>query len=217
MPGQTQTEIAVFTHFAFAIQLSLGIVFLVSVLPKLYQPLAFVRSVVDYKILPVQMASGFAMALLPLEALLAVAFLTGWMTDLALPLAIGMLIIFLIAVGINVRRGREIPCGCFGNTSERISRRTLTRLLMLIFMVLILLVYRSIRNAPLPGLVLLPTDVALASMFTYLLQTIFLAAFLLLLGAWILSLPELIGLASNFGKREPLSAGTKAENRANSI
>lgn len=76
-----QIEISVLAHFALASQLGLGIVFLLSALPKLRRPLAFARSVVEYEILPAKVAYVFGLALIPLEAFLAIACLTGWLTD----------------------------------------------------------------------------------------------------------------------------------------
>src|SRR5688572_2451657 len=112
MSDRMQTVI--FFHLAFASQIALGIVFLLSVLPKLRAPFTFAESVVEYKILPAKAAYMFALILIPAEALLAISFLTGWLTSITLPLATVMLIAFLVAVGINLRRGRRISCGCFG-------------------------------------------------------------------------------------------------------
>ncbi len=118
-------EVSVLSHIALAAQFGLGIVFLLSALPKLRRPLPFAHSVVEYRILPAGVAYVFGLALIPLEIFLTLAFLTGWLTDVALPVATLMLIAFLVAVGVNLRRGRQIPCGCFGNVSELISPRTL--------------------------------------------------------------------------------------------
>jgi hypothetical protein len=188
MPGQAET--AVLPHLAFALELSLGIVFLLSALPKFRQPLAFAQGVVGYKILPAGVARVFALALIPLEAFLALTFLTGWLTGIALLLAMITLLAFLFGVGINLRRGRRIPCGCFGETSEPISLRTLARLFMLLAAVLLLATYRT-TGEPWPGLGLLVTNASAASALVYLLHTVSLAASLVLLGAWLLSLPEL--------------------------
>lgn len=184
-------EISVLSYFTLAFQLSLGIVFLLSFLPKLRRPFAFAASVVEYKILPTQVAYVFGFALIPLEAFLAIAFLTGWWTDIALPLAAVLLSIFLIAVAINLRRGRSIPCGCLGNTSELISSRTLARLLLLLIVVMFLTAFRSISSSSLPILARMMVDL---STLIYVIQTVFLSIFLILLSAWILNLPELISL-----------------------
>lgn len=177
MPGQTATT--VWLQVAVASQISLGIVFLLSVLPKLRRPLAFARSVIGYEILPDKAASAFALILIPVEAFLAVAFLTGWLTDIALPLAAVMLLMFLVAVGMNLRRDRRVPCGCFGDASERISPRTLARLLLLLIVVLLLIAFKAV-NASWPDL---GAMIAGAAARTDLLPTVCLAAFLILAAA----------------------------------
>ena len=187
-------EISVLSYFALTFQFSLGVVFLLSSLPKLRQPLTFVGSVVEYKILPSQVARVLALALIPLEAFLAVAFLTGWWTEIALPLSMVLLSLFLIAVSINLRRGRSVQCGCFGNTNELISPRTLARLLMLLTVAMFLTVFQSRSSSSLlPILTGITMDVSALIDF---IQIVFLSAFLILLSAWILNLPELISLSS---------------------
>src|SRR5574341_510058 len=197
-------EISVLSYFALALQFSLGIVFLLSALPKLREPLAFVGGVVEYKILPAQVARVFALALIPLEAFLAVAFLTGLWTEIALPLSTVLLSLFLIAVAINLRRGRSVQCGCFGNTGELISPRTLARLLLLLIVVTFLTAFRSRSSSSLPVLARMTADMSTLIDFN---QIVFLSAFLILLSAWILNLPELISL-SGYLRRSQLSAKT---------
>ena len=203
-------EISVLSYFALAFQFSLGIVFLLSSLPKLRRPLAFAGSVVEYKILPAQVARVFALALIPLEAFLAVAFLTGWWTEIALPLAAVLLSLFLIAVAINLRRGRSVQCGCFGNTSELISPRTLARLFMLLIVAMFLTVFQSRSSSSLlPVLTGMTADVSILTLIDFI-QIVFLSIFLILLSAWILNLPELISLGG-YLRRSQLSAKTATD------
>jgi hypothetical protein len=121
-----------------------------------------------------------------IECFLAFAFLTGWMTPAALLLAAATLLAFAAAVAINLRRGRRIPCGCFGGESERISGRSLVRLSMLLAAVLLLAVVPASRvtvtTLPENGL----------SALAYLVEAGSVALFLVLAGAWLLSLPELV-------------------------
>jgi Methylamine utilisation protein MauE len=194
-------------HFGFASQLSLGIVFLLSVWPKLRQPFGFMQSVIEYKILPAKVAQVFGLLLIPLEAFLVFAFLTGFLTDIALSLATLLLSAFLVAVGINLRRGRKIACACFGNASEQISLRTLVRLLLLLTITILLLAFRSMGVTQVPTLGMMIVD---ASAFIYLLLTTLLAVFLIQLAAWILSLPELVFLVHNLGRNQPLASTRKA-------
>lgn len=184
--------VAVFTQLAVAARLGLGFVFLLSALPKLRRPLVFVRSVIAYDVLPGSVARVFALALIPLEVFLALAFLTGWQSAVALPLGAAVLLAFLIAVGLNLRWGRRISCGCFGEMSEEISLRTLARLLILLATVVLLIAVTSAGEPPMPLPGALAGDQpALAS----LVDTVGLAVFLILLTIWLLHLPELTMLA----------------------
>jgi len=192
-------EISILSYFALALQVSLGIVFLLSLLPKLRQPFAFVGGVIEYKILPAQISRVFAFILFPMEVFLAVAFLVGWWTEIALPLAGGLLSVFLIAIAINLRRGRSVPCGCFGNSSEMISPHTLARLLLLLMVILFLAMFRRMSSTSLPGLAALVTDI---STLIFFIQTLFLSIFLILMSAWVLNLPQLISLSGYLRDRQ---------------
>lgn len=173
-------------------QMALAIVFLLSSLPKLRQPRRFARGVVEYRILPSNVAYLFGLALVPTEVFLAASLLTGWLATLALPVATGLMLVFFVGVAVNLRRGRRIACGCFGQDSEEISPRTLARLLLLLSVAgMLLTVFRdgvlaSFNPASIPIATLAPA---------YLLQTITLAASLLIAGSWVLRLPELVQLA----------------------
>ena len=115
------------------LQLALGCVFLLAVAGKLGDPGAFARGVVRYGILPERLGFAFGLLLLPVEAFLAVAHLTGWGLGLAAPLGIATLASFGLAVGVNLRRGGGLPCFCFGSGSdETLSLRSLVRLLLLL-------------------------------------------------------------------------------------
>jgi putative oxidoreductase len=196
-------QVTLLSHLLLAFQMSLGIVFLLSAWTKLRSPLAFARSVAEYKILPAGAARGLALALILVEAFLAIAFLTGWLVRVALLLAALLLILFFIAVALNLIRGRQIACGCFGDANEQISNRTLARLILLLIVVLLLLVPRNTTIVPSLALSLILFD---NLMIIYLLQTIVLALFFILAGSWLLQLPELILLA-RYGYRHYFSPG----------
>jgi hypothetical protein len=140
------------------------------------------------------------------EGFLAVAFLTGWLLWIALPLSMVVLVIFAAAVLVTLHRKRLIRCGCFGNQSEYVSRITLIRLLVLLASVL--------------GLVLLgPSSLSVTafalnapSSLSYLVEDWGLASFMLLAGAWLLSPAEVNFVVGNLwpGQREQsIVAGTE--------
>lgn len=101
------------------LSLSLGVVFLVSAIPKLRHPRGFVVTVLTYEVLPVRLAPLVARLLPAIEMLLALLLLSGIACRLA-SLAVALLSGgFAMAVGINILRGRAIDCGCFGRRWQR--------------------------------------------------------------------------------------------------
>lgn len=111
------------------VQLALGGVFVLSGVGKARHPVAFLRGVADYEILPRPLAYAFGAILIPAEVFLALAFLSGWALQFALPLGGGLIVIFAAAVGINLRRRRDMLCHCYGSVGgERLSVRSLVQL-----------------------------------------------------------------------------------------
>ena len=174
-------------HLLLALRLGLGLAFAIAVVPKLRRPLTFAQTVVDYRILPAPLARAFGLALLPVEALLALALLTGTGLWVVLPGASLVLAAFLAAVGINLRRGRRISCGCMGRGGERISGRTAARLSLL------LTVSLALTAAWVFGLEMAEPGGGAAGWLAlhHAACTLFLAAGFLILGAWTLRGPDL--------------------------
>lgn len=170
-------------YAAHAIQLALGAVFLLAVVPKLRRPKRFARTVAGYRLLPRSLAPVAAHGLLAAESVLALTLLTGWLTAVAVPLAIATLAVFLAAAGYTLSRGRRIPCGCFGNANELLSARTLVRLALLLGAAALLLVFRLTTGV---------RPLAIADVVSsYGVQMSTVALFLLMSGMWLLHLPEL--------------------------
>src|SRR5919197_3208035 len=109
-------------NLAYALQLSLGCVFLLAAIPKVSHPAGFMRTVAEYRLVPRALARALAPMFIATECFLALAFLTGWLTRIALVLATSTLLAFSAAVATNLRRGHRVPCGCFGGGSGRLSR-----------------------------------------------------------------------------------------------
>ncbi len=163
-------------------RLALGLVFLLSTLGKLRRPVAFLRGVAEYEILPAPLAYVFGAVLIPVEAFLAVAHLTGWGLRMAVPLGIAVLLTFAAAVGINLGRNRDLLCHCFDSLGgERISARSLAQLGLLVAAEVLLLSGPALRPAN-PGK---PGDLALAGVW---------AVFSLLAGLWLLRADEVFQL-----------------------
>ncbi len=101
------------------LSLGLSLVFFASSIPKLRHPRGFMLTVMDYHILPASLARVYARLLPNLELLIALVLLTGADTQLASELAALLLLSFIVGVGTNVAKGRELDCGCFGRTGGR--------------------------------------------------------------------------------------------------
>jgi Methylamine utilisation protein MauE len=190
------------TRVAHACQLSLGLVFLVAVLPKLRAPSRFARTVAEYRLVPRAATPALARGLIAIEAFLALAFLSGMVVRLAAPLALVMLSAFAAAVGINLRRKRKIDCGCFGTGGETISGRSLGRLAMLLLAAALVTVATSVPAVAPMSLTSLPSGKGPG--IDELVETGGLSLGLLLVGMWVLHLPELrsaIGLQRRSPRR----------------
>jgi Methylamine utilisation protein MauE len=182
------SHLDVTSQLAYAVQLGLGVVFLLSALPKLRDRKTFARIVARYRLLPRRLARPFALAVIATEAFLAAAFLTGWLLPIALPLAAAVLVLFAAAVALSLRRGRRIPCGCFGGEDESVSARSLARLGTLLAAVVVVATVG-------------PTGVTVTALvregapaLRYLVGVGGVVAFLFLASLWLLSLPELASL-----------------------
>ena len=190
---------AALTALVGAGQLGLGLVFALSAVPKLRRPLSFAANVEEYRVLPRRASRALAFPLIAVELALALAFLAGAPAAPALAASIALLAVFLLAVAVNLRRGRRVSCGCFGSSGERISRRAAARLLLLLVAAATLLLLSAAGYAGDAGLTALGT-VPLEDV----LSAWLLAAALLLLGSWALRLPE---VSAMIWTRRPADTG----------
>ena len=97
----------------------LGIVFLASALPKLRHPKGFVLTVLMYRVLPPSAGRVFAWLVPPTEFFSALLLLTGSSVRLAAAIVALLLLSFIVAVTVNIRRGLDLDCQCFGRRSRR--------------------------------------------------------------------------------------------------
>ncbi len=97
----------------------LSIIFLASAVPKLHHPKGFVLAVLEYRILPPRLSWFYARLLPPLEFLLALLLLSGMAVRSAAAVMAVLLLSFIVAVGINLTRGRDLDCHCFGKAPRR--------------------------------------------------------------------------------------------------
>jgi len=96
-----------------ACRIILAGVFIAAALPKIVSPHDFSIAVYRYQLLPFALINVVAIYLPWLELTSAVALFMPSLRRAALLILGAMLIVFTIAITINVIRGVNIACGCF--------------------------------------------------------------------------------------------------------
>ncbi len=101
-------------EIALAIRVLVSLVFLTAAYGKFRHWSVFQGVVANYRLLPEVLVAPAAYLLPPLEALLGAALLLGLASPWAELGAAALLLLFAVAMGINIARGRRhIDCGCF--------------------------------------------------------------------------------------------------------
>jgi uncharacterized membrane protein YphA (DoxX/SURF4 family) len=110
------------TVAAIACRFFVGAVFLLAGLSKLPRGRDFVAVIRAYEVLPASWASPVSWVVPRVEILVGSLLLVGlWIRPVSLA-ACGSLVVFTIAVAINLLRGKELDCGCFAvGTPRRIT------------------------------------------------------------------------------------------------
>jgi uncharacterized membrane protein YphA (DoxX/SURF4 family) len=124
-----------------ALRLILGLTFIVAGVSKLPARGELTRTVTRYGLLPSGMAPLVAAWLPRFELITGVLLLLGILGRVAAALAALALAAFTVGAIVNLLRGREIDCGCFGPTRiKRVTWRTVVRNVLLVVGAVVLVV-----------------------------------------------------------------------------
>ncbi|RBP86585.1 methylamine utilization protein MauE [Cytobacillus firmus] len=125
-----------------------GYIFLFSSLSKLKNMEAHLIIVKEYKILPLKLVRKFAVIDTSLEIITGICLILGLMLHFSLIMASILLIIYSLAIIINLLRGRsKIDCGCGGLMgSKKLSWKLIIRNILLLGIVLAL--YFNYQSSP---------------------------------------------------------------------
>ena len=94
-------------------QIALGIFFVVAALPKIADPPSFAHMVYNYRILPGPLVNLAALVMPWAELLMGLALVCGIWRRTAAILVGALLLVFIVAISVNLLRGNAIDCGCF--------------------------------------------------------------------------------------------------------
>jgi uncharacterized membrane protein YphA (DoxX/SURF4 family) len=107
-----------------ALSALLGGVFVAAALPKLRHPKGFLLTVLEYRVLPDGLRPIYARLAPPLELLAALLLFAGVGVRAAAALLALLALSFVIGVGANLARGRDLDCGCFGHEAGKDTSKT---------------------------------------------------------------------------------------------
>ncbi len=127
MPAFDYPDPGLTADLLFSMQLCLGVLFAAAAGPKLAHPARFRETVADFAVFPT-LAPFVAWLTIAGELAVAVSFLSSTFVAVGIALAMLLTLMFAVATGLNLYRGRKIDCGCFGGESEEISAKSLIRL-----------------------------------------------------------------------------------------
>jgi uncharacterized membrane protein YphA (DoxX/SURF4 family) len=99
------------------VQIALGIIFVVAAWPKLVDPPSFAHMIYNYRILPAGLINISAMTMPWVEMIAGLCLILGVWVKPARWIVTAMLVVFMIAISINLLRGNAIDCGCFDTSA----------------------------------------------------------------------------------------------------
>jgi uncharacterized membrane protein YphA (DoxX/SURF4 family) len=102
------------SEVALGVRTLVALIFLTAAYGKLRHGAAFQGVIANYRLLPEALVAPVAYLLPPVEALLGTGLLLGLGSPWPEAAAASLLVLFAVAMGINIGRGRRhIDCGCF--------------------------------------------------------------------------------------------------------
>ena len=106
-------ELFVHPWLTIRVQLALGALFIAAALPKIADPPSFAHMIYNYKLLPGSLINAAALIMPWVEILAGLALVLGvWKRTAAKVIGL-MLVMFIVAIGINLARDNAVNCGCF--------------------------------------------------------------------------------------------------------
>lgn len=94
-------------------RLVVGGIFVFASLEKLADPAGFAQAIYHYRMVPLPLLHPFALLLPMTELVLGGALILGVARRGAALLALGLSVVFLVAIATALARGLDISCGCF--------------------------------------------------------------------------------------------------------
>lgn len=121
------------TFAARGLETLIGGILLIAGLLKAWEPLSFIQQIADYKIITAPGAvKALAWMMIAIECGLGTALMAGFRRRITVPLAGGLFVVFLGAVGWAWASGATEDCGCFGSWVKRTPAEAFTEDLLML-------------------------------------------------------------------------------------
>jgi uncharacterized membrane protein YphA (DoxX/SURF4 family) len=99
------------------VQFVLAAFFVVAGISKIVDPPGFAHEIHNYKMVPGALVNVMALILPWIEVVTGVALFLGIARRTAAKVLGILLLVFIVALGVNLARGRPVDCGCFGTST----------------------------------------------------------------------------------------------------
>jgi uncharacterized membrane protein YphA (DoxX/SURF4 family) len=113
----TLREALTSTWLTIRVQLALGVFFVAASLPKIVDPPSFAHMIYNYRIVPGPFVNLMGLTMPWIELLSGLALILGIWKAAARTIIAALLLVFIVAISINLARGNAIDCGCFDVTA----------------------------------------------------------------------------------------------------
>ena len=99
------------------VQIALGAIFVVAAWPKIADPPSFAHMIYNYHLVPSGFINASALIMPWVEMTAGLCLILGLWTRPARWIVAALLVVFMIAISINLFRGNAIDCGCFDTSA----------------------------------------------------------------------------------------------------
>ncbi|MBN1930970.1 MAG: DoxX family membrane protein [Desulfobacterales bacterium] len=114
-------------YLALILRIYIGWIFIYASMYKINYAGEFAESIASYQLVPFWAVNIMAVFLPWTELICGLLLIAGIRSKAAALLIASMLVVFIIAIGINLIRGTPIGCGCFSSVEEPLNWVTLFR------------------------------------------------------------------------------------------
>ena len=134
-------------YLQLIIRLAVGLIFIYAAIDKIINPAQFARLVYNYHLLPGGLVNLMAIILPWIEMICGISLILGIYKKGSILIINVMIIMFVVAIGINMIRGVDLKCGCFTVSANAKSNalNLLVRDVGLLILTIYLFINRSVR------------------------------------------------------------------------